>query len=286
MEKECIYIKELKQKNKYYKKIILTIIIIIAIIALLTIHWDRLKYIFYNYNGNFSNDILWTSIGAIGSILAFVGVILTILYTEKARFKQNEYEYYKRQKEEEEIEFKKELKKQIHILNPINAVEITMKNLDDSNYIEITNLLNAYICKIKAVPRNIHWYYNEANINKAIKYNEFNRLLVEEVEHISNIINKYTTYIINWFSNKSIYRSLRNLELCGQLKAEEKEEYNKVKLIYEDPRKSNEAINIIGNYKMELIKISNEKMPIIEAKAKEIIEERNLIIKKELNSLE
>jgi len=37
---------------------------------------------------------------------------------------------------------------------------------------------------------------------------------------------------------------------------------------------------------MELIKISNEKMPIIEAKAKEIIEERNLIIKKELNSLE
>ena len=74
--------------------------------------------------------------------------------------------------------------------------------------------------------------------------------------------------------------------MCGQLKAEEKEEYNKVKLIYEDPRKSNEAINIIGNYKMELIKISNEKMPIIEAKAKEIIEERNLIIKKELNSLE
>lgn len=69
--------------------------------------WNIISNLFKDNEGNFSNEILWTGIGAIGSILALMGIIITIRYTENSRIKQNEYEYKKQQLLEEHVEFKK-----------------------------------------------------------------------------------------------------------------------------------------------------------------------------------
>lgn len=92
MENKCKYIIELESKNKRFKLEFLLFLILIFIIK---IYWNKINGIFYNDNGVFSNEIVWTAIGSIGSILALIGVILTIRYTEYSRKKQNQYEFMK-----------------------------------------------------------------------------------------------------------------------------------------------------------------------------------------------
>lgn len=283
MEQECKYIKEIKEQQKKNKLILFAIAI--AVILFYKIPWNLLSELFKNTEGKFCNEILWTALGAIGGIISFWGVIMTIIYTEKSRTKQNSYDYIKNQKELELNQLKAEVKKQLDILNPTNAIEISMKTIDDDNYREISTQLNLYACKARAVLRNIYWYYDVRNISKMIKYKEFVEIATKDIAQISEIINNYTSHINNWFINKSIYRSLRNLEKCTQLEPKEKEELEKLKLIYEDVKKQNEAIDTILQYKIELIKISNERMPILENKAKEMIDERNKAIRDELNCL-
>lgn len=284
MEQECKYIKELKEQQKMTRIILITICVVLLILYKI-VPWNYISELFKDNNGNFSNEILWTAIGAIGGIIAFLGVIITIVCTEKSRIRQNNYDYIKNQKELELSQFKKEVKHQLDILNPTNAIEISMKALNDDNYREISTQLNLYACKIKAVLWNIHWYYDDSIINKMNKYKEFMDIATKDIEQITQIINSYTTYIVNWFLNKSIYRTLRDLEKCTQLEPNEKKQLEQLKLIYEDTNKQNESINVLLNYKMELVKLSNERMPILENKAKEMIEERNNYIKDELRNI-
>lgn len=282
MEKECIYIKELKQKNKYYKKIILTIIIIIAIIALLTIHWDILKYLFYDDNGNFSNDILWTSIGAIGSILAFVGVILTILYTEKARFKQNEYEYYKRQKEEEEIEFKKEVKKQIEVLDSIRILSETLKSNDLKDIQIINDKLNNYMVEIKSIDYKIYWYYNRTMQGKYIQLNSFISELNTFIAYMEERINDYHSYL-NKYRKFDIYNIYLKMEKSGLMNKDEANKFQEFK--EENPALLSDINNLVTEImivKEKIIKYRNERWFNIVEKAKLMIEERENVIKKQI----
>lgn len=283
MDKECKFIKSIRKRQNIQMLVLITLIIYLGVIH---IPWKSVPKLFQDIDGTFSNEILWTGISAIGGILAFIGVIITIFYTEGARTKQNEYEYYKRQREEIESEFRKEVKKQIDMLNPINAIEVMITNVNDNTYMEISKVLNTYICKIKSVYWNINWYYKESDLSKMIKYNEFIVLLEKEINKISSIVNNFNSYTINWFTNKSIYRNLRNLDACKQLTDEEKKEYDKLRTIYESEKKQKDAIDCMLQYQMQLVKINNEEMSILVFKAKEMINEREQMIKEELKKYE
>lgn len=93
MQNKCKYISELEKKISNQErcwKILLTsigIIIIIIIAGILS------KDLFLDKEGKFSNELFWSALGAIGSMIAFGGVIYTIWYTENARRLQNAYEY-------------------------------------------------------------------------------------------------------------------------------------------------------------------------------------------------
>ena len=158
MKQECKYIEELKKQQK----IMTGILIVICIIFLLDkiVHWNFILGLFKDNNGNFSNDILWNAIGAIGGFAAFFGVIITIICTEDSRIKQNKYDYIKNQKELEFSQFKSEVKHQLEILNPTNAVEISLNIINEYNYRDICIQLSLYLCRIRRVLWNINWFYD------------------------------------------------------------------------------------------------------------------------------
>lgn len=180
MKQECKYIEELKRQQK----IMTGILIVICIIFLLDkiVPWNFILGLFKDNNGNFSNDILWNAIGAIGGIAAFFGVIITIICTEDSRIKQNKYDYIKNQKELEFSQFKSEVKHQLEILNPTNAVEISLNILNEYNYRDICIQLSLYLCRIRRVLWNINWFYDNNVINDTKKYREFVDIACIEIE--------------------------------------------------------------------------------------------------------
>ena len=95
MERKCKYRQDLETKNKKMVAVIILAVICFLLISLLKSNWDKLIFIFYDNSGVFSNEVFWSAIGSIGSVLALIGVIITIKYTEYSRKKQNEYEFQK-----------------------------------------------------------------------------------------------------------------------------------------------------------------------------------------------
>ena len=67
-----------------------------------------------------------------------------------------------------------------------------------------------------------------------------------------------------------------------ELKQDEKEQLDKLRPKYESENKQEEFVKTILSYKMELVELSNNRMPILERKAKDMIEERDNFIKNEL----
>ena len=156
MENKCKYIIELERKNKRFSLGILLLIILIILIFIIKNYWNKISIIFYNDNGVFSNEILWTAIGSIGSILALIGVVLTIKYTEYSRKKQNQYEFMKEKLLQEHYEFKKEVKDQLEILDPTKILTETFKSSNLAEYNKIIENLNEYNLKIKAIDYKIY----------------------------------------------------------------------------------------------------------------------------------
>ncbi len=86
----------------------------------------------------------------------------------------------------------------------------------------------------------------------------------------------------NWFLNRKIYLNLKEIEKNNALKQDEKEQLDKLRPKYESENKQEEFVKTILSYKMELVELSNNRMPILERKAKDMIEERDNFIKNEL----
>ena len=103
-----------------------------------------------------------------------------------------------------------------------------------------------------------------------------------EIEKITQIINSYTDCVNNWFLNRKIYLNLKEIEKNNALKQDEKEQLDKLRPKYESENKQEEFVKTILSYKMELVELSNNRMPILERKAKDMIEERDNFIKNEL----
>lgn len=82
--------------------------------------------------------------------------------------------------------------------------------------------------------------------------------------------------------NRKIYLNLKEIEKNNALKQDEKEQLDKLRPKYESENKQEEFVKTILSYKMELVELSNNRMPILERKAKDMIEERDNFIKNEL----
>ena len=75
---------------------------------------------------------------------------------------------------------------------------------------------------------------------------------------------------------------IKEIEKNNALKQDEKEQLDKLRPKYESENKQEEFVKTILSYKMELVELSNNRMPILERKAKDMIEERDNFIKNEL----
>ena len=89
-------------------------------------------------------------------------------------------------------------------------------------------------------------------------------------------------FYVNWYFFIKIYLNLKEIEKNNALKQDEKEQLDKLRPKYESENKQEEFVKTILNYKMELVELSNNRMPILERKAKDMIEERDNFIKNEL----
>ena len=85
--------------------------------------------------------------------------------------------------------------------------------------------------------------------------------------------------------NRKIYLNLKEIEKNNALKQDEKEQLDKLRPKYESENKQEEFVKTILSYKMELVELSNNRMPILERKAKDMIEERDNFIKNELKNI-
>lgn len=254
MDKECKFIKQVKKVQKMQ----LIILILIAIYIVCTmVPWNIISNLFKDNEGNFSNEILWTGIGAIGSILALMGIIITIRYTENSRIKQNEYEYKKQQLLEEHVEFKKEVKKQLEILDPIRIIVETNRINDACNYIDIIEKLNNYSLEIKSIDYKIYWYYNRTLQGNYIELNKFINELNIFIDYIVEKVNEYNKCLSDYYT---------------RLK---KDDINSNETI-------NQFVNEIGNIKNQIVNYRNKNWNIIVETAKTMIEEREKIIKEKL----
>lgn len=251
MEKECKFIKNIKRKQN----IIITILSVIIIFNVCSIvPWNIISNLYKDNYGNFSNEILWTSIGAIGSILALMGIIITIIYTEYSRKKQNEYEYKKQQLLEEHTEFKKEVKQQLEILDPIAVITETIRINDIYNNVDIREKLNNYILKIKSIDYKIYWYYNRTLQGNYIELSRFINELNIFIDYMTEKINEYNKCLSDFY------------DISKRANANSNEDIEKF-------------INEIGKIKNQIVNHRNKKWHILVENAKIMIEEREKIIK-------
>lgn len=259
MEVKCKYIKELEKRNNKRIRTLVICILLIAIILLCKIHWSKLSLIFYNENGTFSNEIFWSAIGAVGSILALIGVILTIKYTEYSRKKQNEYEFQKEQILKEHSAFQEEVKKQLEILDPIRVLNETIKLNEINKCNNIIDKLNNYVIEIKSIDYKIYWYYNRTMQDNYVELRKFNNQLNEFIEYMTEKIKEYNECLCNYY-----YTDLKkdNLNLTEG---------------------TEQFIKKIGEIKTSIAKYRNDNWNIIVESAKVMIEEREKIIKEKLN---
>lgn len=250
MENKCKYIIELERKNKRFRLGILLLIILVILIFIIKIYWNKISIIFYNDNGVFSNEILWTAIGSIGSILALIGVVLTIKYTEYSRKKQNQYEFMKEKLLQEHYEFKKEVKDQLEILDPTKILTETFKSSNLAEYDKIIENLNEYNLKIKAIDYKIYWYYNRTIQNNYVELLNFMNELNMFIKFMTREITEYRDCLTDFYNSTNI--SMERLD-----------KFNK---------KTFEIRNDIVEYR-------NNNWNIIVEKAKKMIEERERVIK-------
>lgn len=169
--------KELGNKN-FYKLCVYGSLILLTIIA------------YFIKGSNIEININW-------ELLGFIGVIITIIHTEKSRIKQNKFDYQKEKINEEQIEFKKILKEKIDFLNYITFGNDFVR-IDNQNFIEGINKVNTYRYQLMMITDDILWYYDEDGIRNNNELAQLMLMLAEciifynsKMEKFCNIILKY-----------------------------------------------------------------------------------------------
>jgi hypothetical protein len=277
MEYECQFIKKLKRERKIKKFFIIIVSILAIVYYLICENVERISKLFYNTHGQFDNSIMWTAISAIGGIIAFIGVIITIVYTEKSRKYQNEFEFKREKLIETQNEFEKVLRKEVDILDPIRIIE-DVNFLSEKNYEEVNRKLITYNSEITTIDSYIYWFYDEnmgSGFPNLVKFiNEidcFRKYVKKEIVAIMNCI----TNLININMNNNIIENNatnKNEEIISK----------KIQLL-EDNKKLYNEFNVNRTRIIdEIIKYRELNLPKIQELGKKVLNEREQIIKNKL----
>lgn len=265
-------------------KIIIGIIIFFAVIKILWSiwHYTNIQKLFFNINGQFDYSIFWTAIGAIGSVIAFVGVGITIIYTEHSRRKQNEFEFKKELVVNEQNEFKEEVKKELEILDPLNICQSF--TVEVSKHDAALEKLHNYFYNINEINYKLFWYYDEKTFMNFPEANNFFVQLSEICNYAREKIKKYEEIAIIYDEEK-LRGLLEQMEKIKELSPQEKQELNdlnqkelkgQIKTI-ENEKQIEELGKDIANYR-------NLKWPSIVSNAKRMVEERSKFIQENLEN--
>ena len=223
MNEKCKQITELEKK--IIEKDILSkkIIVIIILVFLLLLHINKLEPLFLDSNGKFSNEIFWNALSAIGSIIAFLGMIYTILYTEKTRKKQNDYEYKKQQMLDQQGKFNDQVMNTVVEIDPIKFIEIIAR-ADVNNFLKIGQELTVYMASLRRVEYQLNWHYKKNEIITK-KQSDFSKELNNIISLIEQCILDYSTKISPVYCDYIEKNNLLNIQRLRDLNEDERVRY-------------------------------------------------------------
>lgn len=281
MKIKCKY---LKREKKFYH--ITISILLLIIIALFIISRDRIFNfisnieIFDNENGLFDWGIFWDAIGGFGSILGFVGVIITIIWSEKSRIKQNKYDYVKERKISNQYDFELFIKNFLDEVDPINSSVISLTSSEE-NYQELIINVNCYITKIKSFYSKVQWYYDNNDSTFPKKDNFFGAYDVF-IDKVTKSLNSYSD-ALSLYNSAILYKNYQQLKQSNMLSEEQMKQFEELKTQYDDiGHIYKEIMDKRFKELMNIVEYRNKEWFTLLEEAKEMLNEREEYIKKSL----
>lgn len=200
MEKGC------KKLNSVEKKLNFIIMVFCIIICYIVIkycynNWNSFIDLFKNSKGLLDNSIIWNAISAIGTIFAFIGVIITIICTEKSRIKQNEFEYKKEKLLVKQNEFEEYLRSLEEIFDPLQLVN-ELNKFNENNIPEINQMIFNYISKLYNVESNFNWFF-DSEISAGDEHMKLLEKINNYREEMNKNSNELSIIIQNFYFNKA-----------------------------------------------------------------------------------
>ena len=283
MQNKCKYISELEKKISNQErcwKILLTsigIIIIIIIAGILS------KDLFLDKEGKFSNELFWSALGAIGSMIAFGGVIYTIWYTENARRLQNAYEYKKQQLTEEQWRFNEQVLRTLTEIDPVKFIELIAR-VDVNNFLTVGQELTVYMASLRKVEYQLYWYYDKDGANTP-KLTEFLRELNNIIELIKECVLDYSREISPAYCDLAEKNNLFFIKSQRKLNESEEMILETFNMRYLNGDVSAEILKRTNNVSSKIIEYKNKNWNDYIELGKEVVKERKAIIDEALRNI-
>lgn len=283
MNEKCKQITELEKK--IIEKDILSkkIIVIIILVFLLLLHINKLEPLFLDSNGKFSNEIFWNALSAIGSIIAFLGMIYTILYTEKTRKKQNDYEYKKQQMLDQQGKFNDQVMNTVVEIDPIKFIEIIAR-ADVNNFLKIGQELTVYMASLRRVEYQLNWHYKKNEIITK-KQSDFSKELNNIISLIEQCILDYSTKISPVYCDYIEKNNLLNIQRLRDLNEDERVRYALINSKYLQDDLNIEITQRMNAVSSKVIDYKNRRWNDFVELGKEIVFEGENIIEETLKGI-
>lgn len=233
-----------KQKNMYNELILIIDIITLILVPSLLIGGH------YNVMGEVT--------GTLGIVSTLIVAIWTMVYNEKTRRKQNEYQYQKEKLEKSVDKLSEVLYEQIEKINPIKALftPITLSKPQEMVDYLLTNIMNHKA--LLSIPQNkIYWYYDNEQYKNSKEVNEFLDEFDEIISDIDTALSEIIKVVQDAINELSIVSKTQTLDAACKTE-------NDVIL------KMNSDLDI---YYKQLVQIKYERVQMLYEKAKLVIKE-------------
>lgn len=248
--------KELGNKN-FYKLCVYGSLVLLTIIA------------YFIKGSNIEININWDLIG-------FIGVIITIICTEKSRIKQNKYDYKKEKITDEQIEFKHVIKDVVDLLD-FSKVMVYLFNVDMNNYKNMIFEVSGYQAKILNIKDNIKWYYEKGVIPENSEISNFFELLDEYSDYYNKKLEEYNNIILKYSKIKILQENPNILSI------KEMAEVNPENKTLEELRKG--VLDQQSEIFCEILNFGDENFSNLYKQAHLVIEERDNLMKEKLKEI-
>lgn len=159
-------------------------------------------------------DVLGEVAGIIGTLTAIGTAIATIIYTENARKKQNEYQYKKEKLEKSVDKLGDVLYEHIEKINPIKAISIPITFSKPQEMVDylLTNIMNHKV--LLSVPKSkIYWYYDDEQYKNSVEVKEFIEQFDKTIKEIDDELNRVINVVQNAIKELIIVSQTQTLDI-------------------------------------------------------------------------